>query len=141
MRTALITVIFILLGSSTNPLASPLSTSAKVYRSQYSELKSKILSLLDRAQDSRSTIYPLREEQLTLLKLVHRLEEQVMTDNAEQSSQGQTSDKGLLLVAQACNALDFVLSATSNYLDSRDPLFVRLAGQGVALADSTEQSF
>jgi hypothetical protein len=140
MRTAFITAVTVV-GMSISSAGFQASPSLRVYRSQYAELKSKAVSLLDRATESRSNARALREEQLALLKLVHRLEEQTMADNGERTGRSQPSDKGLLLVWQACNALDFVLAATDNYIDSGDGSFLQLARQGMALAESVERLF
>ena len=70
-----------------------------------------------------------------------RLQEQAMADNRTRTERGQASDKALLFVAQVCSALDFVLAAIDNYLDSGDRAFVQLAKQAIALTDSVEQFF
>jgi len=125
----------------TTPVALQLSPSAKVYRSQYGELKTKAVSLLDRAKDSRPNNLALQEEGLAFAKLVHRLQEEAMRDNLDRTRRGQPSDKTLLLVAQACGALDFMLTAIDNYIDTGDRAFIQLAGRAMGLMDSTEQFF
>lgn len=140
MRTALIAAVTVV-GMSISSAGFQASPSASVYRSQYGDLKSKAVSLLDRATESRGNARALHEEQLALLKLVHRLEEQTMADNRERTGRSQPSDKGLLLVGQACNALDFILAATDNYIDSGDRSFLQLARQAIALAESVERLF
>jgi hypothetical protein len=50
-------------------------------------------------------------------------------------------DKLLLLVGQACVAIDFLLTSTDNYVETHDRAFLQLARQAKALADSTENAF
>lgn len=120
--------------------APQVSPTGQVYRSQYTDLKSKAVALLERAT-SRGNARSLHEEQLALLKLVHRLEEQAMSDNGTRSARGQPSDRALLLVAQACNGLDFLLAAVDNYVETGDRAFLTLARQAVVLTDSVERLF
>src|SRR6266851_4614300 len=68
------------------------SPSAVVYRSQYIELKSKAVDLMERVAKSRVNAAALREERLALLTLIHRLEEEALTANGQRSAKGQTSD-------------------------------------------------
>jgi hypothetical protein len=126
----------------TNSFAVPqLSPAADVYRSQYKDFRAKATSLLERSRAQRSNRNALQEEGFALTKLVHRLSEEADRDNVDRARRGQPADKSLLLVSQACGALDFMLNAINNYNDTGDLAFVQLARQALALMDATEQFF
>jgi len=121
-------------------MGAQVSPAASVYRSQYGELRAKATRLLESSRASRSNKLALQEEGFALAKLAHRLQEEAGRDNLERLKRGPSSDKTLLLVAQACIALDFMLTAIDNYLDTGDLAFVQLlARQAIALMDATEQ--
>src|SRR5437879_11584148 len=87
----------ILFFASTLPAQAP---TAKIYRSQYAQLREKVVGLVTRSQETSVERAAAGEEQLALLKLTHRLGEQAMQDY----NQGRARDKSLLFVAQACSA-------------------------------------
>lgn len=117
------------------------STEGAVYRSQYVELKAKAVGLIERTANSRQNAPALRNERLALLKLIHRLQEVAMSDNATRGKSGQPSDKTLLLVSQGCSGLDFLLLALDSYLDTGDRAFLGLARESITLLNSTEKFF
>jgi len=132
-------VVLLLTGS----LAAQISAPAKVYRTQYLELRAKATTLLERSRQANSTQAKmnLQEEGLALTKLVHRLGEEAARDNMERMQRSQPTDKSLSLVVLGCSALDFLLQSTDHYLDTGDLAFLQLAKQGASLMDSVEGFF
>src|SRR2546426_613679 len=84
---------------------------AKVYRSQYMQLREKALALIARSQDASIIRTGLQEEEFALLKLTHRLEEESMREYIDRLTRPGGQDKSLLFVAHACNALGFTLQS------------------------------
>ena len=127
----------------TASLAAQVSAPARVYRTQYLELRAKATTLLERARQANSVQakMSLQEEGFALTKLVHRLGEEAAQDNVERTRRGQPTDKSLSLVVLACSALDFLLQSTDHYLDTGDLAFSQLAKQGISLMDSVEGFF
>ena len=113
------------------------SASARVYQSRYRELKSKAIDLMERARGCQEKGPALLQEALAITKLVHRLQEEATREANERAPR----DKSLLLVSQACEALDFTLLVVDSFIDTHDRSFLQLARQGVSLMDSTEQFF
>lgn len=124
-----------------NAVAFQISATSRVYQSQYINLRMKAVSLMERARESQGNSSELQEERLALAKLVHRLQEEAMQDNGQLLARGQPSDKSLLLVSQACAALDFTLLSVDSYIETGDRSFLQLAREGVALMDSIEKFF
>ena len=65
-----------------------------------------------------------------LQKLVHRLQEEAGGADIEARKRGARPDKRLLLVQQACMAMDYVLQALSSFIATDDRLFISLAADG-----------
>jgi hypothetical protein len=112
---------------------------AKVYKTQFIELRAKVKLVFDRIEQQRGGLTDLREEILALTKLIHRLQEEAMGSDMESTKRGHESDKTLLLVSQGCIALDFVLTALSNHIDTSDRAFIGLAKDGDVLIKSIEK--
>src|SRR5262245_46338458 len=91
---------------STLPAQAP---AAKTYRSQYTQLREKVIGLVTRSQETSVDRAALQEERLALLKLTHRLQEEAMHDYYE----GRTGsrDKLFLFVVQASSAMGFTLES------------------------------
>ena len=139
-HASLLATAMVVLVSAISSAAPQVSPAARVYRSQYKDLRNKATDLLERSRAPRSDKLALQQENLALVKLVHRLQEEADRDSFDRSKPGQ-SDKSLLLVAQACVALDFMLTSIRNFNDSGDLAFVQLARQAGPLMDATEQYF
>jgi hypothetical protein len=127
--------------ASTMSTGLQVSPSASVYRSQYRDLRTKASGLLERSRAPRADKLALQQEGFAMLKLVYRLQEEAGKDNLESLKKNQASDKSLLLVGRACDALAFMLAAIDNYLDTGDLAFVQLARQAIVLMDTTETFF
>ncbi len=85
------------------------------------------------SSDSRLTA---AEQGLALEKLVHSLGEQALGEDLARRRRGSDPDRTLLLVAQGSIAIDFMLTAIMNFLDTVDPGFLDLALKGRSLARS-----
>src|SRR5262245_52642147 len=93
----------------TSTLSAQEST-AKIYRSQYAQLREKVIALMTRAQNPSVDRIALLDEQEVMLKLTRRLEGQAMDDFLSSYERGP--DKSLLLVVHACDAI-FLVSLKS----------------------------
>lgn len=121
------------------------SGEVKVYRTQFIELHAKVQTVFTRAEqevkvqsDPRS-ILNLRQEILALRKLVHRLDEEAGSSDVKILESGQDSNKTLLFTSQGCIALDFVLTALDNFLETQDRAFLGLAKDGEDLARTVQK--
>ena len=111
----------------------------KVYKTQFIELRAKVKSVSDRIEQQRTGSTDLRGEILALTKLIHRLQEEAMDSDIESIKRGREPETTLLLVSQGCIALDFVLTALSNYMDTGDRAFIGLVKDGDVLIKSIEK--
>src|SRR5262245_7189820 len=98
------------------------SSVAKVYVTEYSQLRDRSMDLFSRAQAATVKVSELREERLALIMLIHRLQ--------EASIATPTQDSSLRLVNQGCEGLDFSLLALDQYLETKDRAFLALGKQG-----------
>jgi len=81
----------------------------------------------------------LREEIFALGNLAHRLGVEASQSNLRIVKSEQDSNKTLLLISQGCDALNFVLTALDNFLDTQDRAFLGLAKDGEALAKTVQK--
>ena len=102
-------------------------------RSQLSSTKLALLTHRDCRQKDKQDI---DEELFALTKLVHRLGEESQRSDVENSTRGQSRNKTLLLIAQGCDLLAFVLTAVGNFVDTNDLSFWVLARDGDTLVGS-----
>lgn len=91
--------------------------------------------------ESRAARHALEERLLALVKLVHRLDETAGETQVALLEKGQRPDKKFNLVGQGCLALDFVLRALDNYVDTDDRVFLGLARNGAELVGSIRKTF
>jgi hypothetical protein len=121
-------------------LAGSASGTAKVFGEQLLDLHRKVKTLLDQAEQPGRTqeAEALAEEVLATTSLVHRLSEEALKANLDVLHAGH-SDRSLLLVSQASDALSFTLLALHNFIDTGDRLFLSLARDGEVLARSAEK--
>jgi len=121
------------------------SGATNVYRTQFFEMHAKVKTIFERAgrqgrsEPNHKARVSLREEILALTKLIHRLEEEAARADLEGMERGRNSNKSLLLVAQGCKAMDFVLNALDNYITTDDRSFLSLARDGDSLIKSIEK--
>jgi hypothetical protein len=95
------------------------------YRQQTADLYSKFSAILVKVQATKLTpqaAVSIDNELFTLLRFEHALSEQASTVNLSNQKSGLPEDKTLLLVVQACAAMDSEYFAISAYL-SVDDLF------------------
>lgn len=125
------TVGFAIIGSAIT--SHGVSASARVYRDQFFAHQDSVQAILDRAKSiPASQSNAAHEELLAILKLVHRLgEEASSADNRKRGT-----DKALLLVAQGCTGLGFVIEAIENFLYTRDDAFLVFAADGMETVKS-----
>jgi hypothetical protein len=123
----------------TSTLSAQEST-AKNYRSQYTQLREKVIDLMKRAQDMSVDRLTLLHEDGEMLNLTHDLEGQVMDDFLA-SYERRGPDKSLLIVAHACDALAFTVRTLSSFIQTSDRRFLVLAKHGIDLMDSVEQFY
>jgi hypothetical protein len=81
----------------------------------------------------------LEEELFALIKLGHRLGEESERSDVENLKRGQSPNKTLLLIAQGCDLLAFVLTALRNFVDTNDLSFWVLARDGYTLVGSVQK--
>ena len=79
---------------------------------------------------SRRQRLVLAEELLAIQKLVHRLGEEADDTNVKGLERDRTSTKRLLLVAQGCEGLNFVMAALQNFVETEDQAFLGFATDG-----------
>jgi hypothetical protein len=115
-------------------------STAKTYRSQYAQLREKVIVLMTRAQDSSVDRIALLNEEGVMLELTHKLEGQAMDDFLA-SYESRGPDKSLLLFARACDAMAFTLQSIDSFIQTSDRKFLVLAKRGIDLMDSVEQFF
>ena len=125
--------------SLSRPILAQNAGAAKVYKTQFIELRARTKSIFDRIEQRKESLNDLREEILPLTKLIHRLDEEAIGSDLESTKRGGEQQKTLLLVAQGCIALDFILSALSNFIDTGDRAFIGLAKDGDVLVKSIER--
>jgi hypothetical protein len=132
---------FVLSALASASLAGSASGTAKVFGEQLLDLHRKVKTLLDRAEQPGRTqeAEALAEEVLATTSLVHRLSEEAMKANLDVLHGGIHSDRSLLLVSQASEALNFTLLALHNFINTGDRLFLSLARDGEVLARSAEK--
>ena len=113
-------------------------SATKVYRDQFVSLHDRVQDMLGRskAMPSRGERAPLNDELFATLKLVHRLEEEAAKTYYDGLQQGRAPDKPLLLVAQGCDGLNFVINALQNFLETQDHAFLGFAVDGMATVKS-----
>lgn len=143
-RTVVLIAMFLTI-SLCQTLVGQTTRSSNVLRSQLDHLAQQSDSLLDRVgalEPSRMNSeerLALDDEILTLQTLVHRLQETAMK-RAITGRQADVADRRLLLVGQACQALDFLLLGLSSYVETSDRAFLALARDGRSLRSSVERS-
>jgi hypothetical protein len=129
-------------------LLLPLATSAQdsgsesVFRSQLIELHGKAIAILDRVEKMgprESSRQDIRDEVFALVRLIHRLDEEAGATNLQLVRRNQPSSKTLLLVQQAAKAVDGMLSALDNYIESQDRAFLGFAKDNNALVWSVRK--
>lgn len=138
-------IIFIIAFPCELALSQQTSGAAHVYRTQFLELRGKVAIILDKASPvNASRLSPkdkqdLEEELFALTKLAHRLGEESERSDVENLKRGQSPDKTLLLIAQGCDLLAFVLTALRNFVDTNDLSFWVLARDGETLVGSIQK--
>ena len=113
-----------------------------VFRSQFIELHSKAIGILDRVEKAgprEISRQQTLDEIFALVRLVHRLEEEASATNLQFMQRGQSSSKTLLLVQQASKSVDGMLSALTHYIESDDRAFLGFARENNALAWSVRK--
>jgi hypothetical protein len=113
-----------------------------VFRNQLVDLHSKAVATLDRIEKAGPRgvpRQPTRDEIFALVRLLHRLEEEAATTNLQFMQRGQPSNKTLLMVQQAAKAIDGMLTALDNYVESEDRAFLGFARDNNALAWSVRK--
>lgn len=121
MRSQILLFIGLLMVSSFASSAQAQSPDA-IFRSQVIDLHGKVISVLERVEKTMPT-GASREQTLNeifaLVRLVHRLDEEAGATKPE--------TKTLMLVQQACIAMDSMLSALNFYVESEDNAFLGFA--------------
>jgi hypothetical protein len=82
----------------------------------------------------------LRERLFAVTKLANGLEEMAGRTELDLLNKGQSQDKRLKLVKQGCAALDFVLLALGNYVETDDRSFLGFARDGAELVASIKKA-
>ena len=126
-------------------ISSAQESTAKNYRSQYAQLREKVIALMTRAQDtSLDRLSPdrlaLLDEKSAIFELTARLRGQAMDDFLA-SYESRGPDKSLLIVSHACDALGFTLQSLDSFIQTSDRRFLVLAKHGIDLMDSVEQFY
>jgi hypothetical protein len=88
-----------------------------------------------RSMSSKASL-DINERLFALEKMAYRLQEQAAAAHVSALKQGRGTDKRLLLVQQGCMAIDSVLEALRNYLDTNDRFFLGLAADAKQMAAS-----
>ena len=117
------------------------SGSAQIYMSQYTQLRERATALIAKSPDGPTDRARLQDQQLALLKLTHRLQEEATRDYYEQSRRPGGEDKSLLFIGNACSALGYTLESFDNFLTNGDRSFLLLARRGIELMDTVQQFF
>ena len=110
---------------------------AGVFRAQFIDLHAKTIAILEQVEKSGPRGVPrqsTQEEIFALVRLVHRLEEETAATDVQFTQRGQPSSKILLLVEQASKAIDGMLFALEQYIDSEDRVFLGFARENNNLA-------
>jgi len=92
-------------------------------------------------KSSREVVVTLHERLGALQKIAHRLEETAADEDLKLVRANRKTDKTLLLVAQACKAADFTLSALYYYVDTNDRAFLGFARTGLDLVAAISKVF
>jgi hypothetical protein len=137
LRCVLLLSILLLITTST--LQAQITGANKIYTSQFSDLRSKVTTIFNRVIYQGDKKMTTKEEILTLTKLIYRLHDEVGRSNIDALKKGLPLSKILLLIGQGCQAMDFVLSALDNYIDTEDRSFIALAKSGDDLIKSIEK--
>jgi hypothetical protein len=139
-KTGMRSIALLLALAATPALAHAQSGEAAVYVDQFRNLQQKMEQIFSEIKSSRNLpgsithqAVEIQERLLALEKLVNRLGETALSANVQRDHLDK-SDKSLLLVNQGCNAIDFVLTALTNYVDTGDRVFLELATDGKLLA-------
>src|SRR5262245_22300733 len=89
-------------------------STSKNYRSQYAQLREKVIGLMTRAQDPSLDRIALLHEQEAMLELTRKLEGQAMDDFLASYERGP--DKSLFLVTHEGDALAFTLQSIDHFI-------------------------
>ena len=108
----------------------------KVFKEQFQHHRNKMDELMRKVIESEDQSVEIRNEIFALTKLIHRLEEEISRSSIKQ----QKNKTDFLLLAQGCQAIDFVLVCLDNYAATKDRIFTLLARKGVDLLNDVEQS-
>ena len=109
---------------------------ATVFQSQLIDLHTKAISILNRVEKATphgAAQVEFDEEIAALTSLVFRLEEEAGKSDLQMVKLGQPPNKRLLMVAQASKALDGMLSALGDYVNTEDRAFLGFAKDNNAL--------
>jgi hypothetical protein len=126
------TIVLLLAPTVTPALAQ--SGEAAVYIDQFRTLQQKMEQIFSEVKSSglpgvnTAKSIEIQERLFALTKLVHRLGETALSANNELLRDPKKDrDKSLMLVGQGCIAIDFVLTALDNYIDTGDRAFLGFA--------------
>lgn len=143
MRSAIATIVCIVMLGGHALLAYSASPEAKVFADQLSQLDETVNVLERRATEpdrAPQRALALREQIESTLVLVHGLGEAAERTNIDELKSGANADDiSLLLVSRACEGLSFSLNALENYVATGDRIFLGLARDGEGLARSAEK--
>lgn len=115
------------------------SGAEEVFRSQLFDLHAQAISILDRVEKDGpgprgSPQLVAGREILAIRKLIHGLDEEAGATDLESMRRGQPSSKLLLLIQEACNAIDGMFTALGDYIDTEDRAFLGFARENNDLA-------
>jgi hypothetical protein len=136
---SLLLIFSIFLTINSSPLEAQATGANKIYITQFNEMCSKVSNLLNRVMSQGDKKMTTREEIFALTKLIHRFHEESAKTNADGLKNGLPSNKTILLIGQGCQAMDFVLNALDNYIDTEDRSFIALAKRGDDLIKAIEK--
>ena len=112
---------------------------APVYAEQFQNLQKSVDQILNEVSigiPEKGDQQLLEERLFALQKVTHRLQEGAAEADLAARKRGAGVNKQLRLVEQGCMAIDSVLRALGNYLDTDDRFFLSLAIEGKQTASS-----
>ena len=112
-----------------------------VFRNQLVDLHAKAISILEKTEKAPREVPRQQtfDEVFALIRLVHRLDEEVSAANLQVLKRGQPSSKGLPMIQQAAKAIDSTLIALNSYLETEDRAFIGFARDSNALASAVRK--